>query len=395
MSAPGDPRRETLIAIYDAAVDADGWERVADEMTRVVGSRGCWFFVSEASEERPWQLGAGSRMWRNLPEGVVDRYVRTLAHYEKPAFDKLMRLPRRTLITTEQPETMLDPTREREDSRYLIEHFGCFHRAAFRLNDDPGWFDSITLQYDAALERIPPEGLERSRNYLAHIGKALETGRAYRLLRLRHAAVLAALDHVRVGMVVALAGGDAIVANASAERLIGEADGLHRDVQGRLRLHDEAADGRLRRAIGMLAGTAAGTGRTSAVTLFAPRRGDAQPLLLEVTPLRDALGEIGPDIVGVMIAVVDPGDGTAVDIHRLAAHVGLSDAERAVCEHLVRGHASARIAEERDIGPDAVDARIASAFRKCGVASRTELVRLALRTSPPVDASVDPPRSDG
>jgi DNA-binding NarL/FixJ family response regulator len=111
------------------------------------------------------------------------------------------------------------------------------------------------------------------------------------------------------------------------------------------------------------------------------------PLLVELTPLRDSANELGDTIHGVLVMLLDPSMSSSIRTDQLAAWSGMTDAESSVCRHLVDGLTNSAIADRRGTSEQTVKSQVAKILSKCGVANRTELVRIACQTSPPVGAA--------
>lgn len=366
-------------------MDDTKWSDVADIMADIVGSRGCALLVTQAGEGLPWQLNAMSRIWRDIPPEVFKYYYENYSRYERPAFELLQQRPKFIVKTSDEGLSDVDDfPRDREDVRYYIANTGCHHRAAFRLNDNPGWFDTITFQYSEKLRKVPREGLQSVLEYLPHLAKALDVRRMYRLLSLRYDAILTAFDHVRVGLLVVLASGEIIVINRRAEAIVSEGDGIRRSAGGGLRFHDLVAGELFHAGLIRITNTARGVGRKSCVTLLASRPSGKTPFLIELTPLRDPLKEIDLPHEGVLVTLIDPCSKNGVDMMPLSLHAGLTASERDVCERFARGISREQIAVDRGTSANTVKSQVRSIFSKCRVGTRLELIRLAARLSPPV-----------
>lgn len=73
-----------------------------------------------------------------------------------------------------------------------------------------------------------------------------------------------------------------------------------------------------------------------------------------------------------------------MNIERFANLHGLGDAETAVCAHMVAGLTKMAIAERRSTTPETVKSQMAAVQSKTGAPRRTELIRLVVRTLPPI-----------
>jgi DNA-binding CsgD family transcriptional regulator len=378
-----------LTSIYDSAINPESWEHTTDVLCGIVGSRSCVLMLSENDNIDPWKMTAQSANLRSVdPSLVAEFMLHHASRVEGQAFEMLGRLPKRTSISSEDMEK-LDPTmsREREDCAFLVRHVGIYHRVAVKLNDNGAWFDSVAFQYGVETQKIPPHPLQRVQPVFAHLAKALDVGRTFRQLQSRYRAALAALDHVQVGMVALRYDGAPVVINAAAQSVLDQGDGLVLDASGRLCFLDEDVDRNISDAIPRLAATAGGRGTDQSVAYAARRKSGSLPLLVELTPLRDSANELGDTIHGVLVMLLDPSMSSSIRTDQLAAWSGMTEAESSVCRHLVDGLTNSAIADRRGTSEQTVKSQVAKILSKCGVANRTELVRIACQTSPPVGAA--------
>lgn len=376
---------ELVLDIYTAATQRSAWLSVVDRLAQAVDSAGCILLLSDTDAEVPWTISAGSELWRGWPPEKLVHYQRYLSHHEAPAFAALREFPEQVFKGTWDEDARFRCPNDREDARYLIEYAGVHHRAAARLNGNAAWYYSVAFQFGAGTEPVSHDRLERVRPYLPHVAKTLEFGRLYERLFRLHAAVLTALDHVRIGMAIVSATGDVIVANTAAQAILDRGDGVRRDASGRIALVDNDAHRHLRSCCATLALTAAGAPGDPARQLTVPLDDTRLPLLIEVTPLRDGLAELDRSLAAVMVMIIDPQSDRSVDTARLALACGLSGAESDVCRLLVLGLGMPAIAAHRSTSVDTVKTQISQVYRKAGVVGRTALVRLAVRMDPVVD----------
>ena len=128
---------------------------------------------------------------------------------------------------------------DREDVVFLRERYGVEHRAGVCLSKDKGWSDMLALQLSEDWPNVTNAFWDNLELSLPHLAKVVEINRTFTLLRLRYQAVLSALDHIRIGMCIALADGQILVANEEAKRIFATGDGLRLGPDGRLLARDE------------------------------------------------------------------------------------------------------------------------------------------------------------
>jgi len=371
--------------IYDAAVDSERWRTALDAVLRPVGAKSAALLVTELQGVKPYSVNYLSGVY-HTPTGArdVQYYVENLAPLEADAWNLMRTMPKHRFGIDAEIWPDLEKVRTRADFRFLEERFGVFRRVGVRLNDNRCWFDSMTLQYDAALTTIPNGSLETAQLLLPHLAKAIELGRSFSLLKMRYKAVLSALDHVEIGMCIALGRGEVIVANREAERIFDLDDGIRLARDQSFLCRDADLGRSVMEAIGMAAETIRGENNLAEVVLAVPRLSGKHPFLIEIVPLRDHAGEVEASLEGALITLIDPGNPKPFSTARLVEAYGLTRAEADVCRYLVDGWTNVRIAHERAVRIDTIKTQITSILQKTGTRRRSELIRLALKSSPPI-----------
>lgn len=112
--------------------------------------------------------------------------------------------------------------------------------------------------------------------------------------------------------------------------------------------------------------------------------GNARSVLVETTHLKDSKGELGEPLNCALVSIVDLSNTNPVNTDRLNMVYALTSAETVVCTLLVGGYTNGEIAEHRNVSPQTIKTQVSSIYNKTGVHNRSELIRLALKTSPPV-----------
>lgn len=389
--------QRAIISIYDTATVEAHWDIALDECVGVVGARSASLSVVESDPDVRVRHDKFSAVLRGLGAGGIVRYGQNFARYEHDGWEHVLGLPKQTLVTDKEVWTQSDAEIvRRADFAFLLEHAGILRRVVARLNDNRAWSDNIAFQFDHQLTTIPAQSMSAARSLLPHMAKAVELGRSFSILRSRYAAVLTALDFVEVGLCITLPSGTVIVANAEAERILGERDGITRIRNDRLTARDGETDEALRRAIAEASATASGAGDRVEFSFSVRRSGGRHPCLVEVSPLRDAAAELERGLSGAIVTLIDPDNPAPLRIERLAALYGLTKAETSVAKLLLSGWTNGHIAEERGVSIDTVKTQIAGIMHKTETRRRSELIRLVLRVSPPIRdrAGVDTSGSD-
>ncbi len=243
----------------------------------------------------------------------------------------------------------------------------------------------LALQFDR--EWAPsPDGIQtRLDILLPHVAKVVEINRKFSILRSQYQAVLAALDHVRIGTCVIGPKGHVIVANREAQRIFSQADGLSLSRVGFLTGSTSELTAEITDKVRFVSSTARGEGSEHEIGVFADRKSGARPFLIEIAPLRDSIGELERGLAGALVFIIDPENQSAISTERLSRLVAFTDAECEVCRHMIAGLSALEIAEARGVSEGTVKSQFKSIYAKTGVHRRADLLRLALAVDPPIE----------
>ncbi len=375
----------TLAHIYDTAVNPGRWRRALDGVALAVDGKAIALRIRTPDIKSKDQ---------NLLNSTYLRFSRSMAgiyygmrhsRLQEPDWDFLSRQPLHQPVPDTDMGQDTDDLDRRADYAFLRRKIGVGRRLGIRLNNDQVWFDAMSIAFDTRHISIPNAALPQIYELLPHLTKSVELGRTFSQLKAQYRAALGALDHVTVGLAVALPGGDVIVENKEARRYFDQTDGLSRPASGRLVCDDADQTAQLSRAITAAADTARGEAQTSESLIAVTRRSGRAPLLVDVAPLKDSAAELDTNLVGALITIIDPEQAPSLKLDRFALLHGLTPAETEVCALLVGGHAATDIAEIRNTSPVTVKNQIAAILQKAGITRRTELIRLIVRVLPPID----------
>lgn len=376
--------QSALVPIYDAAINPEHWDLALTEAYRSVGAASASMHIAETGARSLYSLNCTVGALLKLSPEQLAYYVDNLSHHEKTVWDYMAVKPARTIATDEQIWPDIAATRQRPDFAFLEKHTGIYHRIAARLNDNASWFDAIAFQFDNSVTTISRSSIDGFQLLLPHLAKSCELGRAYRQLYAQYKAVLSALDHVGIGMCVVDGNGSVVVANREAERISDLNDGIAISRARRIACRNQAAQLTIHQAMSELSLTAAGQQAESDKTVLVTRPSRSHPFIVEIAPLRDALSELDTALVGTLVTIIDPDNPRPFDMERVAIAYKLTNVETAVCRYLVDGWSNANIAEDRNVSPETIKTQVTSIMQKTNTTNRAELIRLVVKTSPPV-----------
>lgn len=375
-----------LPLIYDAGLNADQWTPALDAIVAACGANVFNLAVSDSNSDAPYKLDkacTGYVDWMARGEGPF--YMENLRHHEASQIEALLNAPALTPIRDEEVGIAAAILEKRPDYEYLRKTVGIRRRVGMRLTDNKVWTDIVALGFPEQITRVSERAMRECASFGPHLAKAVTLGRAFAELKSRFAAVLGALDRVLVGMAVAKANGDIIVGNAEMGQLLDGADGLRLKQDGKLAAADDDTTEAILDAIAVAASTAAGEAANAERLVVARRPSGRKPYLVEISPLKDSVGELETNLEAALVHVIDPEKVPPLRMNRFAEAYGLTAAETDVCRHIFEGLEIADIAERRDTAAATTKTQVASILSKTGVQRRAALVRLFVRVLPPID----------
>jgi PAS domain-containing protein len=287
---------EALLAIYDTVTDPGRWSASLDVVANVIGARGGGLYVRRL-DDRPYDFAAMSAVYSQVS---LDDYLARYACYEEAQWSYLNSQQPLELVLDDMagvPRAELDV---RPDYVFNREFIGIGRRLAMRLNAIPAWYDAAIFGFDALHSDIPPSSIATLRPLLPHLAKAVETGRTFAMLRAHYQAALAALDHIHVGIGIALPSGEIIVRNAEADRIFALDDGLQLGRDGHFSCPPDQRH-RIERTIRRAAATLRGQRDFPEQFELVARPSGAHAFLIEVVPLSDSQGEIDRALAGALV----------------------------------------------------------------------------------------------
>ncbi|MEM6665900.1 MAG: helix-turn-helix transcriptional regulator [Pseudomonadota bacterium] len=376
---------ERLPHFYDVATSDSNWTAALDHFGEAVGCKGTAIYAANMTAF-DFGLEATNSFYVRHHDKVRE-YLSRYGHYDRECADIIFKCTPFETVEDTVAWPKIDPAVGREDLDFLNEAFGTHRRMLVNLSRDEAWNACITLQYDRSIA-APTPVWKRDAAYLSrHLGKALEINRFSAQLRQRYKAVLSVLDHLKLGIGIALETGELFVQNAQAAQILDAKDGLALDRHGRLRLSNPDQTDELHAMIAACSRTAAGENDAVGNAVVVRRRSDRAPYLVEVSPIRDGGEEIEKHFSGAMVLIIDPDRPPEFSVAPLKALYGLTNAEMKTASLLLEGGPISVIAETRGVSIDTIKTQCQAIYGKIGVKNRLQLFRKAAAISPPIDMS--------
>lgn len=369
--------------IYDCAINPSRWEPILDRSVKQTGaSAGIMGVIPQSSSDAHWSLNIISELWRNIPESQASFMRQQFYEYEKEAWQALANLRPLEYLPDNEAYPLSSNIDQREDYVYLKENVGILRKVAIRLNADPASFDTIMFQFDKSLQRIPKASELRIKEICPHFAKSIELSRTFKTLKHHYQAALTALNHVNVGLCVLNDRHQIIVSNEEAHRIAEETAYISMKDDS-LKCFNRDATATLQQQIAQASIRGGVLMQPSEQVLILKRPGHA-PAFIHATHLRDSSAELGHELEGVLVSIVDLSKADEYNVSAFAAAYAFTDSETRVCELLSIGLSNKEIADQRDVSPDTVKTQVKSIYAKAGISNRVDLVKSIVKTFPPI-----------
>lgn len=245
----------------------------------------------------------------------------------------------------------------------------------------PAQFSELVVGRHERHGIITAREIELGKLLLPHLRRAVMISHVLDARAIEGARMADALDQLRCGVVLTDAEGGVLHANRPAEEMM-RAGGPIRSVGGVLQVAEPAARRELVSAIRAAADDEATIGRHGvAIRLTEP---DRPPAFAHVLPMTgsDLRTGVQPEAVAAVFIGAAP-DGEA-DAGAIAAACGLTPAQTRILASLLAGRSLAETAADHAIAPSTAKSHLENIFLKTGTSRQSDLVRLAMRLSPPV-----------
>ncbi len=372
-----------LISIYNSANDSEAWNTALDTCVDYVQAHSANILFQENDKNSRWRYSLGSQQWRSLTPEQMQKTIALFEKYDVKAWEFVHRHGKQRPLTDTDFWTDTTSLEQREDYQFFRNELGFTRKVGCKLNDNLCWTDNIAFQFPSHLQTVPSDSMHRIQYLLPHAAKSIELWRTFSILKSQYNAVLAALDHVKVGLCIAEPGGAIVVTNDEADRILSLGTAIRKGNDKLLHCKSAATEHAITAAIQRSCATSEGKGSISEsyhLVEHSPR----QQISVEVAPLRDSGAELAANFNGALITLIDVSADLEIDTSKIAAAYKLTSAEQQVCDMLIRGVSVADIAESRNVSSDTIKSQLKSIYRKTASHNRVALARLAIKADPPV-----------
>jgi DNA-binding CsgD family transcriptional regulator len=360
MSGPGFG--ETLEILYSAAAGDAEWTDALHAVEDLTGSVGAVIdFVPRNEKTLPRSM-AGRFTAEQCAEyalnyqGICRRIHFAVTRPDIPlAYDSLV---------ISEAEMDRDPVYD-----WLGKH-GLRYYVASHLPPTENHLVYISLQRSRAQGHVQPEDLALFGRLSPHVTQAVRIAERLGTLDTHRRIASAVLEALPQAVLALDELGTILFANAAAERLLANGDGLV--LSGRLSTSDPRQQSALASLIFSAGNRTGGGGGWMRIN----RASGRLPYALLIAPLATREDELNRTRASVLAVVHDP-TARLIPSEEMLSHVyGLTPAQGRLATVLARGHSLSSAANVLGIQPSTARIHLKSIFRKLGISSQVELARI-------------------
>lgn len=377
---------DLIPSIYESSICPERWTDNLDRMAQLIGAGGAGLLLLETLNVYHYSISyLTSNYCSNgcVSEKMME-YQQEYSIYEKDAFSKLGESTPLSLVKDDLFETDKEAASARPDVLFLRRHYNVFERFGVRINDDREFVNGITFQYDVSRGNITNSEWRKLSPLLVHVKKSIEISRSFTILKARYNAILAALNRVEMAYAIALSCGEVIVFNEYAQTTFDKNDGISLSNDRKLNTNCRETNAEIAATIRAVSNTVSGISRSSGKLIMVPKSSKNEPLLLEISPLRDTTRELDSFLNGALITIVDPEEQSSVNTAGMKELYNLTEAESSVADMMVEGAMNQAIADTRGVSLQTVKSQVKSVLCKTGTKNRADLIRRVLSINLPV-----------
>lgn len=381
------PLSESLLRIYDAAYSQDGWTEAMEACRRATQAAHVLYYAYGIYDDITFSTEGGSPTLK-LISAAFEEYNKMFREPGVTGYDdvgaKFMQQSSFGLPVKDTDIWSLEWLENREEVKFVREKIEIFRKLYLNTSEDPLINAGVHFWYDASYSSIPDGDIRTAAMLGPHLAKAFDIARWAENLRSRHRAVLSVLDRVEMGVCVADRFGRLMISNRHASEIFSQADGLWSDQSGRLATAVPERTAEIQDAVTRVARTSFGAGEVNSMEFAISRRGSENPLLVIVSPLRDADMELERNLHGSLVAIIDTDRFQDLKIEALGKAYGFTTMEQKAAKLMVSGLTTPELGEELGVATSTAQTHVKSVLHKTRSRNRANFVWRALQFSPPI-----------
>lgn len=356
-------------SLYEAALNPEGWQRVAPDLARAFHSGSCAIQLRD--------LASG----QTVILSNTDNYdAKALADYEAhyyaidPYVDAALKIDFGVPVVGSH---LVDGNKMLNSELYADwgKGIGVFHLTGAMMAVDAGAMAGIGIHRAYGNEDYTEDDRQAVGLLLPHLTRALQMYRRLNGLERQGGIGMAALEALAVGVMVVNAAGKLLFSNTVAERLLQKGQGIavsHGHLRAQFGDRNLVLQQTIREAI------AGFSGRSSHAGMLTMPRREGLPLSLLVCPAPGY--RVGADRLqaAAIIFVNNPDDRITPAEAALTTQFSLTPAEARLTAALLDGEHLDDYATRTGLSPHTVKTQLKAIFAKTGCGRQADLVRVVL-----------------
>jgi len=367
---------DLILAVYDASADPGLWPAVLDRCAAVSGALSCAIFDEIAAG--PGARFAITHMCAAYSEDMLHGY--SLDNLEQEIADRS--LAKKVLSSSDRIEALNDEAVYEDYDEFLsrpnvrsLREIGLRHRVIAFLNKDNLGTGQFTLQYPDGRGPATQAELSRLNMVLPHLAKAIDLGRSASQLAAKNLQLMAAMNHLAIGICVLDRRGRLMQENTEFRRQRETAGVFKQTADGQLRLKNGTDQKRfhdLMRSVGNH-GKFGARPRKEAIA----KQGSGY-LCVEMVNL-NRVEEFGSGTFkGYVLYSTDTSRPMDLNTGPIRQAFGLTEAEAALVDMIARGLTNKQIAELKGKAVPTINGQVKAILAKTDCTTRTQFVRLLM-----------------
>jgi PAS domain-containing protein/DNA-binding CsgD family transcriptional regulator len=356
-------------ALYEAAVEPEGWTAALTSVADLLGAVGAQFFLWDKRASAAPFAAVG-----RLPEEGNAAYVRYYGAID-PRREALERVPVGKLFTADEH---FDGGRFRKSEFFndFLVPYGVPYVAGGRVLQSAGLSAVVAVLRNFRQGPFEPREVAALESLMPHLQRAARLHSQIGGLRRRNQAIEAALDQLTFGVLIADGAGRILLINRAAEEMATANDGLLLQ-GGRLKAAQSEEAIALTRCIAEAVRTAGRRNAQGGGSICISRPSGRRPFAVLVAPLSPETPLAAEhERPAALVLITDLDRRQDVLGRRLVELFGLTAAEACVSVALVAGKRLEDIAEERGVRMPTLRTQMRAILDKTGTDRQADLMRL-------------------
>ncbi|WP_395714264.1 helix-turn-helix transcriptional regulator [Reyranella sp.] len=358
--------------IYDAALGLMPWHDIANQLVRHLDALTMMLLVHDPNSQSVdvvTTLGLSSEALQQYGDYYAQHDLWVLAARQKARFGQAL------LGTQVVEERVLEQSLFYYD---WLRPLDMFHLAGAMLKTVDGNHAVVGLQRPRTTKAYTKHESHRLARLLPHIQRAMEIRQRLAQSESGRYSLLAALDHMALGVILIARTGRIVHLNSAADAILDSNDGLTRTPEG-LRAAHRDEDKRLHRLLNeaRLSSAALEPTRSAGGHLRISRPSGRKAYALMIAPIASTLGFGSANAPSALVFIAEP-ETSPLDTAVLTELFRFTPSEAQLVSALLAGTTLPEFARKRQLSYNTIRTLLTRAMARTDTHSQVDLVRLVM-----------------